>query len=65
MEKNVTHNVRITVGEYEAIARIATSEERSISNLLSVWVKRALRDYGKTPLSMDDDAVVMHHEVPR
>ena len=65
MEKNVTHTVRISVSEYETIARIASSEERTVCNLLSVWVKRALRDYGKTPLSMDDDKVVMHHEVPR
>lgn len=61
MEKNVTHTVRLSVSDYEEASRIAKEEERSLSNLLSLWIRRVLRERH----FQDDDTVVMHHEVPR
>jgi transposase-like protein len=65
MGKNVTHTVRISVSEYETIARIASSEERTVCNLLSVWVKRALREHLAGPVSGSENEYPQHHEVPR
>ena len=71
MEKKVNTTIRLGVSAMQALEKIAAEDNRSVSNLIAVWITHKLADYRNgnrppySPVSMDDDAVVMHHEVPR
>jgi len=71
MERKANMTIRLEVSAIEALERIASEDKRSVSNLVAVWITQKLADYRNGakppyhPVYQDDDAVVMHHEVPR
>ncbi len=71
MEKKVNTTIRLGVSAMQALEKIAAEDNRSVSNLVAVWITQKLADYRNGakppyhPVYQDDDTVVMHHEVPR
>jgi hypothetical protein len=71
MERKANMTIRLGVSAMQALEKIAAEDNRSVSNLIAVWITHKLADYRNgarppySPILQDDDAVVMHHEVPR